>query len=89
MDTTVGAIARAAGLPIATRPAWIRWLSPYELKAVEAATGVSFGAVQAMTLSGITAALRLDPSLIVSTRRFPSGLSKKVAQNWDDEGSRR
>ncbi len=49
MDTTVGALARAVGLPIASRPPWIRWLSLHQLKTVEAATGVSSEAVHGVS----------------------------------------
>ena len=51
MDLPLGAVARALDLPIATRPSWIRWLSPGQLDVIEAATGVSSSAVEAMTLS--------------------------------------
>jgi hypothetical protein len=62
MKVTVGAVARAADLSIATRPGWLRWLSANQLRAVEAATGVSQEAVRAMTLSTYDGvALELDP----------------------------
>jgi hypothetical protein len=50
MDTTVGVLARMVGLSVARRPAWSRWIGPYELNALEAATGVSAVAIQTMTL---------------------------------------
>ena len=40
MDTTVGALARLAGLSVASRPAWIRCIAPEESNALHAATGV-------------------------------------------------
>ena len=62
MDTTVGVLARMVGLSVATRPAWIRWIGPDELNALEAATGVSAVAIQSMTLQSYdTRALGLQP----------------------------
>ena len=39
MDTTVGALARLAGLSVASRPAWVRCIAPEESNALHAATG--------------------------------------------------
>jgi hypothetical protein len=62
MDLPLGAVARALNLPTATQPVWIRWLSRDQLEAIEAATGVSSGIVEAMTLSVYNGtALQLDP----------------------------
>jgi hypothetical protein len=41
IQTTVSALARAVDLPVATRPPWIRWLSPYQLETIEVATDLS------------------------------------------------
>ncbi|MCV6990821.1 TniQ family protein [Mycobacterium timonense] len=72
IKATVGAVARAADLQIASRPDWIRWVSADQLRAVQAATGVPREAVRAMTLSTYDGvALELDP---VSHRRFRSAL---------------
>jgi hypothetical protein len=74
MGTTVGALARAAELPIAARPGWIRWISADQLRTVEAATGVSQGTVRAMTLSSYDgAALKLDPVSHRLDPTFPFG----------------
>lgn len=51
MEVPLGAVARALDLPSATRPTWLRWLWPDQLETIEAATGVSSKAVEAMTLS--------------------------------------
>jgi hypothetical protein len=72
MDLPLGAVARALDLPIATRPAWIRWLSRDQLEAIEAATGVSSSAVKAMTLSVYDGtALQLDPDSHRLDATFP------------------
>jgi hypothetical protein len=74
MDTTVGALARLAGLSVATRPAWIKWIGPEELNALEAATGVSAVAIQSMTLQSYdNRALRLDPISHRLDPAFPFG----------------
>jgi hypothetical protein len=74
MDLPLGAIARALDLPIATRPAWIRWLSRDQLEAIEAATGVSSSAVKAMTLGVYDGtALQLDPDSHRLDATFPFG----------------
>jgi TniQ len=74
MGTTVGALARATELPIATRPGWIRWLSANQLRTVEAATGVSQETVRGMTLSSYDgAALQLDPTSHRLDPTFPFG----------------
>src|SRR3954451_25157081 len=52
-----------AGPPIATRPAWIRWLSRGQLDVIQAATGVSSSVVEALTLNVYDGtALQLDPN---------------------------
>jgi hypothetical protein len=62
MEVSLGAIARALDLPSTTRPTWMRWLSPDQLETIEAATGVSVNAVEAMTLGVYDGtALQLDP----------------------------
>jgi len=74
MDITVGALARAVDLPIATRPSWIRWLSLDQLETIQAATGVSPKVVEAMTLSAYDGtALRLDPQSHKLDATFPFG----------------
>lgn len=74
MDMTVGALARVAGLSVATRPAWIRWIDPDELNALSAATGVSVFAIRSMTLQSHDGrALRLDPISHRLDPAFPFG----------------
>lgn len=74
MHTTVGALARLAGLSVAARLPWIRWIGPDEVKALEAATGVSGAAIQAMTLQSYdNRALRLDPVSHRYDPTFPFG----------------
>jgi hypothetical protein len=74
MEVSLGAIARTLDLPSATRPTWIRWLSPEQLETIEAATGVSSNAVEAMTLSVYDGtALRLDPDTHCLDEKFPFG----------------
>ncbi|MCA2245825.1 TniQ family protein [Mycobacterium sp. WUMAC-067] len=74
LGVTVGAVARAADISIATRPGWSRWLSANQLRAVEAATGVSQEVVRAMTLSTYDgAALQLDPVSHRLEPTFPFG----------------
>lgn len=74
MHTTVGALARLAGLSVAARPPWIRWIGPDEAKALEAATGVSGAAIQAMTLQSYdNRAMRLDPVSHRFDPTFPFG----------------
>lgn len=74
MHTTVGALARLAGLSVAARPPWIRWIGPDEVKALETATGVSGAAIQAMTLQSYdNRALRLDPVSHRYDPTFPFG----------------
>ena len=53
MDLSLGAVARALDLPIATRPVWIRWRSPDQLDAIEAATGVSSSMRNSSTCIGV------------------------------------
>jgi hypothetical protein len=63
MGLPLGAVARALDLSIATRPTWIRWLSPDQLDVIQAATGVTSSVVEAMTLSVYDGtALQLDPN---------------------------
>jgi hypothetical protein len=67
-------LSRALDLPIATRPSWIRWLSPDRLDVIEAATGVASSVVEAMTLSvydGVALQLDLDSHRLDAT--FPFG----------------
>lgn len=74
MALPLRAVARALGLPIATRPTWIRWLSAEQLDVIEAATGVESSVVEALTLSvydGI--ALQLDPNYHRLDGSFPVG----------------
>ena len=74
MALPLRAIARALGLPVATRPTWIRWLSGEQLDVIEAATGVESSVVEALTLSvydGI--ALQLDPNCHRLDGSFPFG----------------
>jgi TniQ len=74
VDTKVGALARLAGLSVAARPAWIRWIGPEESKALEAITGVSAVAIQSMTLQSYdNRALRLDPISHRLDPAFPFG----------------
>lgn len=74
MDLSLGAVARALDLPIATRPVWIRWLSRDQLEAIEAATGVSSTIVEAMTLSVYDGtALQLEPDSHRFDATFPFG----------------
>ena len=68
------AVARALGLPIATRPTWIRWLARDQLNAIQAATGMESSLVEALTLSvydGI--GLQLDPNSHRLDGSFPFG----------------
>jgi hypothetical protein len=68
------AVARALGLPIETRPTWIRWLSPHQLSVIQAATGAEASNVESLTLSvydGI--ALQLDPIVHRLDGSFPFG----------------
>lgn len=61
-------------LPIAIPPVWIRWLARDQLEAIEAATGVSKSAVEAMTLSVYDGtALQLDPDSHRLDATFPFG----------------
>jgi len=53
MDLSLGAVARALDLPIATRPVWIRWRSPDQLEAIEAATGVLSSMRNSSTCIGV------------------------------------
>ncbi|MBZ4521884.1 TniQ family protein [Mycobacterium avium subsp. hominissuis] len=72
--TTVGALARLAGLSVATRPAWIRWMGHEESNALQAVTGVLAVAIQAMTLQSYNnRALRLDPTSHRLDPAFPFG----------------
>ncbi|AEV73457.1 hypothetical protein A9W98_34150 [Mycobacterium gordonae] len=74
MDMTVGVLARMVGLSVATRPAWIRWIGPDELNALEAATGVSGVSIQSMTLQAYdTRALGLQPISHRLDPAFPFG----------------
>lgn len=74
MALPLRAVARAVGLPIATRPTWIRWLARDELNVILAATGVESSVVEALTLSvydGI--ALQLDRNSHRLDMSFPFG----------------
>lgn len=74
MGTTVAALARLAGLSVAARPAWIRWIGPEESNALEAITGVSSVAIQSMTLKSYdNRASRLDPISHRLDPAFPFG----------------
>jgi hypothetical protein len=74
MDLSLSAVARALGLPLTTRPVWIRWLSRDQLEVIEAVTGVSSTIVEAMTLSVYDgSALRLDPDSHRLDATFPFG----------------
>lgn len=74
LGTTVGALARDARLSVATRPEWIRWIGPDELSALQAVTGISAVAIQAMTLQSYDGrALRLDPISHRLDHSFPFG----------------
>jgi len=74
MELSLGAVVRALQLPSAARPTWMRWISRGQLETIEAATGVSSEAVEAMTLSVYNGtALRLDPDTHRLDERFPFG----------------
>jgi TniQ len=78
MDTPVGSLARLAGLSIARRPAWGRWMGPDESRALEVATGVRAGAIQSMTLQSYdNRALWLDPDSHRLDPAFPYGALRR------------
>jgi len=86
-DLPLGAIARALDLPTATRPVWSRWLSRDQLEAIEAATGLSSSAAEAMTLSVYDGtALQLDPDSHRLDATFPTRRAQRCARCVDPLG---